>query len=326
MQTTQATAGVEKPISEFVLGSAWFSLSERELCFSLLDEFVAQGGNAVDTARLYGESEDVIGQWMAARGEREEIFLITKGSLSDEESTRLATECFEEKVERDLTTSLERLGADAVDLYLLHRDTPPFPVGAIIECLNRQLEAGRIRAFGGSNWQTRRIDEANDYAARHGLTGSAVLSNNLSLAVPSEPFYEGLISVGGDDREWLERTETPLVSWSSQARGFFTGRFRAGATDSPESAQDAFSRRMVEVYGTEDNYERLRRAEQLGKEKGGYSAVQVALAWLLHQPFRVFPVIGPRSQEELASCVGALDISLTRGESRWLDLETESPH
>jgi aryl-alcohol dehydrogenase-like predicted oxidoreductase len=324
MKSSIAVENVDRPVSELVLGSAWFSLSEKDLCFSLLDAFAAHGGTAVDTARIYRESEPVIGQWMRQRANREQVFLITKGGLSEADPCRLAVECFGDKLERDLTESLEELGTDAIDLYLLHRDAPSHPVGPIIEGLNRQLESGRIRAFGGSNWRVRRIEEANEYADKHGLTGFAAVSNNLSLAVPTCPFYDGLVSVDADDRQRLRNTGIPLFSWSSQARGFFTGRFRRGP--SPTSADlpkpdDAFYRRMLEVYGTDENCERLRRAEQVGKAKGGYSAVQVALAWVIHQPFRVFPLIGPHTVEELDSCVKALEIGLSEAECRWLNLE-----
>ena len=77
---------------------------------------------------------------------------------------------------------------------------------------------------------------------------------------------------------------------------------------------------MLEVYCTPDNFERLRRAEQLGKEKGGRSAVEIALAWLHHQPLRVVPIVGPRTPDELASCVAALSIELTQAQAEWLDL------
>jgi aryl-alcohol dehydrogenase-like predicted oxidoreductase len=88
----------------------------------------------------------------------------------------------------------------------------------------------------------------------------------------------------------------------------------------PNDAEDAFTRRMVEVYGTEDNLERLRRARELGERLGGYSAVQVALAWLLHKPFPLLPIVGPRTRAELASCAAAVSIQLTKAQCAWLNL------
>lgn len=313
MKSRIAVRGVNKPVSELVLGTAWFNLPQKEASFRLMDAFVLQGGTAIDTARIYGDGEAIIGEWMATRGNRNHIFVITKGGLSEKDGSRLAVECFKEKVARDITTSLNSLRTDHIDLYFLHRDEPTFPVEPIVDALNAELANGRIRSFGGSNWETRRIDEANEYAAKRGLTGFAAVSNNLSLAPPTAPFYPGLVSTDKAAMGWHARTGIPLVSWACVARGFFTGRFRPDVRD---------NRRMVEVYYTPDNFERLRRAEELGKKKGGFSAVQVALAWVLRQPLSVFPVIGCRTPEEMASSADALRLEMTNEEVRWLDLDT----
>ena len=78
---------------------------------------------------------------------------------------------------------------------------------------------------------------------------------------------------------------------------------------------------MIEIYCTDDNLERLRRAEELGEKKGGYSAVQISLAWLMHKSFPLVPVVGPHTREELASCVQATSLQLSDRELRWLNLE-----
>jgi aryl-alcohol dehydrogenase-like predicted oxidoreductase len=78
---------------------------------------------------------------------------------------------------------------------------------------------------------------------------------------------------------------------------------------------------MIEIYGTEDNLARFRRAKEIGEKLGGYAPVQIALAWLLHKPFPLIPVVGPHSREELRSCVDALSIHLTASQLRWLNLE-----
>ena len=112
------------------------------------------------------------------------------------------------------------------------------------------------------------------------------------------------------------RTGIPLLSWSSQARGFFAGRC---PRDRLASIDDPFARRMVEVYGSDANFERLGRARELGARKGGYSAVQVALAWLLHKPFAVVPIVGAHTVEEVRSCAEAATLELTRAECAWLN-------
>ena len=311
-------AGVDRPVSAIALGTAGFGREKQDLWFELLDGFAAGGGTAIDTAYLYGDSEGIIGAWMQSRGNRDRLVLCTKGAHG---KNMLPDEGLEDTIEQELTTSLERLRTDCIDLYWLHRDNPSVPAGRIVDCLNGHLDRGRIRAFGASNWDYERVERANEYAGENGLTGFAAISNNLSLAVQTEPFYEGLVSVDKRGLRWHTETGIPLFSWSSQARGFFTGRYRPETHSRASGIDDPLVRRMVEVYCTEKNFERLRRAEQLGREKGGYSAVQIALAWLLHRPIDVVPIVGPRTAEELASCLGALSIELTEREIQWLNLE-----
>jgi aryl-alcohol dehydrogenase-like predicted oxidoreductase len=91
--------------------------------------------------------------------------------------------------------------------------------------------------------------------------------------------------------------------------------------DRVDTIEDSFVRRMVEVYGTDENFERLRRAQELGRKKDGCSAVQVALAWLLHKPFPAIPIVGVRTNEDLGSCAAATLLELSESELKWLNLE-----
>jgi aryl-alcohol dehydrogenase-like predicted oxidoreductase len=237
--------------------------------------------------------------------------LMTKGAQHDRNHVRRVTP---EGITQDLDESLERLGVETIDLYMLHRDDPTRPVGPIVECLHAHAEAGRVRAYGGSNWTHRRLDEVNAYAAAHGLRPFAVSSPNLALAVPKEPLWHEVLSVAGDREAlaWYRARQFPLISWSSQARGFFSGRF------SPEERGDAD---IVRVYYSEENWERLRRAREAAARHGA-TPTQIALAWVLRQPFPTFALIGPRSVAELRDCLGALDVRLTPDELAWLNLES----
>lgn len=203
---------------------------------------------------------------------------------------------------------------------MLHRDNPALPVGRIVQRLNREIEAGRVRAIGASNWSYPRVEEANRFAAASGLSGLAMVSKHLSLAESNGPFYPGLVSVDEEGKRWHARTGTPLLSWAAQARGFFTGRFTDSMAAAPDSIEDPFTRRMLEVYGTPANLERLRRARILGEAKGR-TPMEIALAWVLRQPFPVVPVVGPRTIEELDSCITATAVTLSDEESLWLNLE-----
>lgn len=304
-------APLNRDLSRLVLGTMVFSLDALELTFALMDAWLAAGGNVVDTAHIYagGNSERALGRWLADRGRRDELAILGKGAHHNQDRPRVTPE----DITCDLRDSLARLRVATIDLYLLHRDDPSVPVEPIIDILNHHRREGRIRAFGVSNWHPERIEAANAYARHHGLEGFTASSPNLSLAVPKETIWPGCVGAADPaSRAWYERSRLPLFAWSSQARGFFTGRFEAGRVDDPL---------MERVYDEPNNWERLRRAAELGERRGGFTANHVALAWVLHQLFPTYALIGPRTVEELHDCLHALELELTADEVRWLNLE-----
>ena len=125
--------------------------------------------------------------------------------------------------------------------------------------------------------------------------------------------WGGCVCVDEKARAWHEESQFPLMPWSSQARGFFSGAF------TPEKRDN---RDMARVYYNDDNFERLARATKLG-EKRGYSAIQISLAYAVHLPFPIFPIVGPANLEEMASSLGALSLKLSAAEMAWLNLVTE---
>ena len=303
--------GVKKAISQLFLGSMVFSPDRMDFSFSMLNQFFDAGGNAIDTAHGYGGggSEIVIGTWMTMRNNRSDVFVLDKGGHPNGRVPR--PRLSPEELERDIRESLTRLRTDYIDLYVLHRDDPGIPVGTIINFLNQEIGAGRLRAIGASNWEHQRIQQANDYAIEHGLKGFVASSSNLSLAVPMEPMWAGVLSVSQEAWNWHREKQFPLMPWSSQAGGFFSGAF------TPENRENE---NMVRVYYNNDNFERLNRAQALG-EQNGASAIQIALAYVLHQPFPIFPLIGPRTPDELTSSLGGVEIELSDEQMCWLNLE-----
>ena len=295
-------APLDRDLSVLVLGTTVYRAAVGDPPTDLLDAWVELGGNVVDCGREYGESERVLGGWLRDGGRGEDVVVITKGAHQDEERRRVTPA----DITADLLESLETLGADEIGIYMLHRDDPSQPVGPLVECLNEHRDAGRIRSFGGSNWTTKRLEEASAYAAANGLEPFSCSSPGLSLARQSEPPWPDCVAADdGDSLVWYERTQLPLFAWSSQAAGFFAG------VDGPDLAR---------VYGSDENRKRLRRAAQLGA-RTGHSANEVALAWVLSQPFPTFAIIGPRTVEELRRSVSALEIELTPDERRWLAFE-----
>jgi aryl-alcohol dehydrogenase-like predicted oxidoreductase len=197
---------------------------------------------------------------------------------------------------------------------LLHRDNPDVPVGEFVDVLNEHHRAGRISVFGGSNWSIGRVAAANRYAKRKGLQGFGALSNNFSLARMVEPVWGGCLAASDEaSRKWLKKTQLAHFAWSSQARGFFTNR--AG----PDKTTDA---ELVRAWYSDDNFERRSRAIALA-EKKGVSPVALAAAYVLHQPFPNFAVIGPRTIAETVSSLECLRVELTPKEMAWLNLERD---
>ena len=309
--------GLAKPMSRLALGTAFYRLAQKEQWFAVLDRFRELGGITIDSAHGYSESEKVVGAWLASRKASAQMLLITKCAHGN---AILPEEGFEQNVDQEVAQSHRDLGVELIDLLFLHRDNPAVPVERIMAKLSAMVRSGHARAIGASNWSYDRIDAANAWAAKNGGVPFVAVSNNLSLGRAAEPFYPNLVSTDAAGEAWHKKKGVPLIPWSSQARGFFTGRWPREMRDNPGAGLDAFNARMIAVYATEANYGRLERAEALGRDKGGFSAMQVALAWGAPRPFPIVPVVGPHTVEELESCVRALSLELTPKECRWLDL------
>lgn len=300
--------GCEKPVSTLIKGSDFFLLHNYEDVKEHLDQFIEIGGNTIDTAHIYtdGESEQVIGKYIAENNNREQLVILSKGGIPNIiGQSRLGKTAITEEI----MCSLDRLQTSYLDLYALHRDDTQLAVGDILETMNEHVEAGRIRAFGASNWSTARMREANQYAKEHGLVGFSFNSPNLSLALPNEPFWLGCLEADYEMRSWHEETLLPALSWSPAARGFFSGRYKRNVLDDAD---------MVRVFYSDANWERYDRAEQLAKQKS-VTVVQIALAFVLKQAYPACAIIGAKNETELYSCNEALHIQLTQEEVRWLD-------
>ncbi len=310
--------GLSKPVSRLVMGCDNQPTAAHAAV--MFDNYYEYGGNTFDTAHIYGggRMEQLLGGWVANRGVREDVVVIGKGAHTPAN--------FPDRVGPQLDISLERLGTDYVDLYFLHRDNADVPVDEWLDVLNAERDAGRIRVFGASNWSLARVQEANARAAQRGIAGFGAVSNNFSLARMVEPVWAGCIAASDADwRAWLTAEQMPLFPWSSQARGFFTPRF-----DAVQAAQDSgvdagfgnqpSDQEMRRCWFADDNFERRRRAVELA-ERRGVEPINIALAYVLGQPFPCFALFGPRTLAETRSSLAALAVDLSDEERRWLNLE-----
>ena len=315
--------GVEIPISRLVLGTMIINRQQRERSFALLDAAFELGCTALDTAHVYagGDSERAIGDWMQARGNRDKVVILSKGSHPNADRQRVTP--FD--ITADLFDSLARLKSDYVDIYMLHRDDPDVPVGPVVEVFNEHLDAGRIRSFGGSNWRHERIREANEYAAAHGLVPFASSSPHFSLAVQVQnPWGEGCVGLSGPDeaeaRAWYQETGMAVFAYSSLGRGFFSGRITEANFETVKHTLDAA---CLRAYCHECNFRRLARAEELAREKG-LAVPQIAVAYLMNCPLNVFALVGAESREEFLANVEASAVELSPDEMAWLELEQDT--
>ena len=289
-----------------------FDFSQKQ-SNEILDAYVELGGNFLDTARVYGDfaggvcgiSERAVGNWLAARRNREQIIVGTKGG-HPELSAMNVGRLDRENLSDDIRRSLDDLMVDQVDIYWLHRDDVSRPVGEILETLNGFLQAGYTRFIGVSNWTTARIREANAYAAAHGMTGFCANQPQFSLArqeVMTDPTLYQM------DREMFEfhvETGMPCVPFSSQAKGFFI-KLHDGAKISDGA------KRRFDSPGNRAIYARLLALS----EETGYSVGALSLAYLTCNRFDIFPIVGVSrlSQVEFLREAGDARISLEQAVS-----------
>ena len=276
--------GVPLPLFRLVLGVA--DATAPGSGPPLWDAFVAAGGNAFDTAYWYGaKRERRLGRWLEARGIRDEVVVVGKAAHTPE--------CAPGHVARHVAESLDRLGTDRLDVLLLHRDEPDVPADEWAAALGAEVTAGRARAVGVSNWTTARFEALDRAAVKAGSARPVLLSNQLSLVRMVGPVWEGTVGVDAATERWLERTQTPLLAWSSTARGFLDGRR---------------GREVERSWRSPVNLARRRRARALARRLR-IPVTAVALAWILARPYPTFAVAGPRTRDELTACLDAFRVS-----------------
>ncbi|TDE14194.1 aldo/keto reductase [Jiangella asiatica] len=309
--------GTRLSVSRLVQGTMAIDTLAEPAAHALLDGVLDLGCTTFDTAHVYGAglNERVFGRWVRRRGVRDEVVIIGKGGEPGPDGPRVTPE----HIASDLHESLERMGIDHIDLYLLHVDDPAIPVDPIVDALAGHQADGLIAAYGVSNWHHDRIAAALAYAKAVGLPPLVASSVHLSLATWQERPWPGNLSIAGPehaaDRAWYRRTGLPVLSWSSLAGGFFSGRI---SRRNRHELTEYFDQVCARAYGHERNFARLDRARELGA-RHGVSAAQVALAWVLAQPLPVAALVGSLDIAEFRANAAAVTLSLSDDELRWLE-------
>jgi aryl-alcohol dehydrogenase-like predicted oxidoreductase len=311
--------GVDRQVSRLVLGATSLDSDDPSKSFALLDRCSELGCTALETARKYGRgrNEALMGRWIRERGLRDRVAIITKGGFpGDDERSRVTPD----EIAKDLDESLRQFGVDRIDLYLLHRDDVSQPVGPIVEALDGHRRAGKIAAFGASNWTSERVRAANAYAAAHGHAPFAAVSVHYSLLEPADvPAGPGTVTIAGargrPDREWYAAENIALLAYSPLGYGFGSGRFRRNDLDSLVSEKDRY---LLSVYGSDVNLDRIERAHVLARRLG-VSAPQIMLAYAFAQPLDLFAICGCSRPEHFEDNARALDVVLSADEVAYLE-------
>lgn len=285
------------------------STIDRETTFRMLDAYLDRGGNLIDTAKVYADwlpgerstSEKVIGAWVAARKNRGKVILGTKGAHPDLATMHISRMSPAEIVS-DLDASLGHLGVETIDLYWLHRDDTHRPVAEILETLNGQVQAGKIRYFGASNWTLGRLKEAQAYAAAHQRIGFAANQIYWNIGVPDPETIPDKTLAFMDRQTHTYHHESGMAAfaYTSQANGYFN-RLAAGVE---------VSAGLRQTYHLPENAARLERIKALSKQSG-LTVSQIVVGYITSQPFPAFSIVGCRNMEQLEDSLAAADVRLT---------------
>ena len=283
-------------------GNVFGWTADEQTSFDVLDAFAAGGGNFVDTADSYsafhegnsgGESETIIGNWMAARGNRDEIVVATKvGQLPGR--TGLAAD----NVRAACDDSLRRLQTDRIDLYYAHKDDPDTPLEETLGAFGELIDAGKVRHIGASNYSPERLTEAMEVSRREGLASFVALQPQYNLV---ERDYEQSL------RPVVEREGLVCLPYFALARGFLTGKYREGATvDSPRASR-------AEIYLDDRGRAVLSALDEIAAAHSATVAA-VAIAWLRVQPTVVAPLASARNVQQLSEILPSASLQLAPDE------------
>ena len=314
--------GIKIPVSRIFFGMAMPPFISGGDGSDLLDSVLSAGINTFDLARNYGLSEQSMGKWLQARGNRDQVILLSKCAHPDMYGRKRVNE---QEIREDFRISADALGTSMIDIYLLHRDDPEVPAGQIVEILNAMHAEGKIGVFGGSNWSHERIAEANEYAYAHNLIPFSVSSPNFGLAEQKEdPWGGGCITISGPENEaaraWYRSQRMPVIAYSSLGRGFFSGRMKSSDANHP---QDFLDGPAVKGYVCAQNFERLRRCEELARLKN-VTVPQIAMRWIFGQQVNTFAVVSTSKPERIRDNLDALSLDMTQAELEYLDLRRET--
>ena len=302
--------GIDAEIFPLVLGGNTFGwTSDESVSDQVLDAYTEAGGNLIDTADVYsawapghsgGESEIVLGRWLARNGNRNKVLVATKVSQHPQYSGLSA-----KNIEAAADASLLRLGLDVIDLYYAHFDDSSTPLEETAAAFDKLVKEGKVRAIGLSNYTPDRIREWFSIARKEGLTLPVALEPQYNL-VYRKDYENGLMPVAKDEN-------LAVFPYFSLASGFLTGKYRT--MDDLKGKQ---REGMVKDFFTQEGLDVVAAMDGIAKAHGVELAT-VALAWLNHRPGIAAPIASARTPEQLPALLAAAHLELSDEDMQTLD-------
>ncbi len=290
-------------VSALCLGAMYFGTKQDEAeSFRLLDMYVDAGGRFIDTANVYarwidgaqgGESEALLGRWMQARSNRDQLFIATKvGAPYGDVPASLAAKYVEQEVEK----SLKRLGIETIDLYYAHRDDRETSQDEHLTAMDKLVKAGKVRYIGASNWRAWRLEGAWNLCEANGWAHHVALQQKHSYLIPRAGWQPSGHPYANDDFfEIAGVRDMAVVAYSPLVKGAYT------RSDKP----------LPNAYSGPDNEARLAALKAVSAETGA-TPNQVVLAWLMQQATpRVIPLFSASTPEQMQENLGAVELELS---------------
>lgn len=302
--------GIDAEIFPLVLGGNTFGwTSDESTSDQVLDAYTEAGGNLIDTADVYsawapghsgGESEIVLGRWLAKNGNRNKVLVATKVSQHPQYSGLSA-----KNIEAAADASLLRLGLDVIDLYYAHFDDSSTPLEETATAFDKLVKEGKVRAIGVSNYTPDRIREWFSIARKEGLTLPVALEPQYNL-VYRRTYENGLMQVAKDE-------DLAVFPYFSLASGFLTGKYRT-----MDDLKGKKREGMVKDFFTQEGLDVVAAMDGIAKAHGVELAT-VALAWLNHRPGIAAPIASARTPEQLPALLDAAHLELSDQDMQTLD-------
>ena len=292
-------------------GNVFGWTADEAMSFRLLDRWVEAGFNFIDTADVYsrwvdgnngGESEVIIGNWLASRGGRDKIVLATKlGMDMGDGKVGLSAKYITQAVE----DSLRRLKTDYIDLYQSHKDDPDTPVEETLGAYQKLIEQGKVREIGASNFTAARLQESLDASTRDGLPRYQSLQPLYSLVERD--------TLEGELEAVCLKENVGVIGFYSLASGFLTGKYRSKADMEGQTRAP-----RVEKYVNEGGF-RVLEALDAAAAKHNAKPGQVALAWLIARPSVTSPIASATNMDQLEELMAAAEVTLDQGDIEAID-------